>query len=316
MKSMCYRITLAGVLSFLLTLYSAVFTSPAYGIQLTHVRHLFDITHEFSQPSDVSVSKAGKIYVVDGVNNKIKVFDKDGRFAFSFGSRGSLRGQLNFPLGIDIGDSGKVYIADSGNHRVQIFSPAGQYINQIRVHAKIAPSDPTDVAVNEADQKLYVADNDNHYILVYDLSDNELFQTFGSPGAEKREFRYPFLMALDKENYLYITDVVNTRVQAFNPEGLFVSIIGGWGVEKGKFFRPKGIAVDRDNRIYVSDSYMGVIQVFRSDGDFYSVLGSDDGSIKKFIKPMGLFIDNDNRLYIVEMFAEKVSVYQIEGDSE
>jgi DNA-binding beta-propeller fold protein YncE len=314
---MSFCLTFSGIFSFLILFLSSVAADPAYGMRLTNVKHLFDITHQFSQPSDVAVSKDGLIYIVDGVNNKIKVFNKDGSFAFSFGSKGSLKGQFNNPLGIDIGDSGDVYIADSGNGRVQILSPTGRYLDQIRIPSKTKPADPTDVAVTESMNRLYVTDNDNHQILVYDLPGRELLQSFGTPGEEKREFRYPFLMTLDKDNYLYITDVVNTRVQVFNSDGLFVTIIGGWGVEKGNFFRPKGVAIDNNNRVFISDSYMGVIQVFRGDGVFHSAVGDPEkNSVKKFIKPMGLFIDSINRLYVVEMFAEKVSVYQIEGDTE
>ncbi len=314
MVSILYKV----FFSFILLFFSIGATNPAYGISLTYVKHIFDITHDFSQPSDVAVSKDGLIYVVDGVNSKIKVFNKDGSFVFSFGSKGSLNGQFKFPLGIDIGNSGKIYVADSGNHRVQIFGPTGSYMNQIRLHSTIKLADPTDVAVDESSNRLFVADNDNHYILVYDLSDMELFQTIGGPGSEKREFRYPFLLALDKNKYIYVTDVVNTRVQVFNPDGLFVTFIGGWGVEKGQFFRPKGVAVDRNNRVFVSDSYMGVIQVFKSSGGgFISAVGDPDkGKVKKFIKPAGIFIDNRNRLYVVEMFADRISVYNIEGDSE
>ncbi len=314
--SMFPRLILAGVFSFIFLISSIIATGPAYGIHLTYVKHLFDITHDFSQPSDVAVSKDGLIYVVDGVNNVIKVFNQDGKFVFSFGSKGSLNGQFKFPLGIDIGNSGKVYVADSGNHRIQIFGPTGGYLNQIKLHSKIKSADPTDVAANESLSRLYVVDNDNHYILVYDLSNMQLLQTLGAPGIEEREFRYPFLLALDKNNYIYITDVVNTRVQVFNSEGLFVTVIGGWGVEKGHFFRPKGVATDKNNRVYVSDSYMGVIQVFKNNGEFYSAIGDPEkGSVKKFVTPMGLFIDN-NRLYVVEMFAERVSVYKIVGDTE
>lgn len=314
---MFFRIKLTVYFSFFLLL-STIAVTPANAIRLTNVKHLFDLTHNFSQPSDVAVSKKGLIYVVDGVNSKIKVFNQDGKFAFSFGSKGSLNGQFKFPLGIDIGNSGKVYVADSGNRRVQIFSSTGSYIAQIKIHSKDGiPADPTDVAVNESLNLLYVADNDNHYILSYDLSDLDLYQTFGTPGSEEREFRYPFLMAIDKDKYLYITDVVNTRVQVFNPEGLFVMVIGGWGVEKGRFFRPKGVAIDMNNRVYVSDSYMGVIQVFLSDGTFYSVVGDPKKrSVKKFIKPMGIFIDDKNRLYVVEMFAERVRVYSIEKETD
>lgn len=309
------RIITSSLLFLFLT---TVLTPDVYGIRLTHVEHLFNITNNFSQPSDVSVSQKGLIYVVDGVNNKIKVFDQNGKFKFSYGRKGALEGRFQFPMGIDVDSSGKVYVADSGNHRVQVFSHDGRYIKQIHIpQTESRQADPTDVAVDESTGRLYVADNDNHYILAYDLSTLELLKTLGSPGAEEREFRYPFLMTLDKESYLYIVDVINTRVQVFNQDGLFVTVIGGWGVEKGHFFRPKGVAVDSQNRIYISDSYMGVIQVFESNGDFHSALGDPEvNGVKKFISPVGIFIDDKNRLYVVEMFAERVSVYSIKADAE
>lgn len=315
-SGICKVTRISYFFSFFLLL--SITVNPAYGIRLTNVKHLFDITHDFSQPSDVSVSKDGLIYIVDGVNNKIKVFDKNGKFVFSFGKKGSKKGKLRFPLGIDIDSSGRVYIADSGNHRVQIFSPRGNFITEIRLPPEDGYlADPTDVAVDESRNRCYIVDNNNHYILVYDLSTLELIKTYGTPGTEKREFRYPFLITLDKDKYLYIVDVINTRVQVLNPEGLFVTIIGGWGVEKGEFFRPKGVAIDKNNRVYVSDSYIGVIQVFDSTGEFYSALADPaKGTVKKFKTPTGIFIDNNNRLYVVEMFVEKVSVYSIEEENE
>jgi len=292
--------------------------APALGIRRTNVKHLFDMTANLSAASDVSVSKDGRIYVVDGVNNKIRVFNHLGKYISSFGTKGSGKGEFRFPLGIDIDGSGKVYIADSGNHRVQIFNAGGSYIAEIKIPSKAGkPSDPTDVVVDDSRNRCYIVDNDNHRILVYDLATFTLVDTYGSPGTDKRAYRYPFLITLNPQKYLYIVDVINTRVQVLNPDGLFVAFIGGWGVEKGEFFRPKGVAIDKDSRVFVSDSYIGVIQVFDANGEFHAVVGDPGKSaVKKFKTPTGLFIDKHNRLYVVEMLANKVSVYHIEGDTE
>ncbi|RJQ43288.1 MAG: 6-bladed beta-propeller [Nitrospiraceae bacterium] len=290
----------------------------AYGLRLTHVKHLFDLTQSFKQPSDVAVSHEGQIYVVDGVNNKIKVFNQNGKFSFSFGQKGSGNGEFNFPLGICVDRTGRVYVADSGNSRVQAFTTAGNYLGQLKLQSKngTAP-DPTDVAVDHNGRTLYAIDNNNHNVHAYNLSNGRLTGIYGSPGEGNREFRYPFFISLDSEDYLYIVDVINTRVQVLNPEGLYVASIGKWGVEKGSFFRPKGVALDAKDRIYVSDSYMGVIQVFDPEGVFYSTIGDPvTNSVRKFTTPTGIYIDDNNRLYVVEMFAEKVSVYQIEKDTE
>jgi DNA-binding beta-propeller fold protein YncE len=284
-------------------------------LKLTKISHLFDIKHDFRQPSDLAVSKAGRIYVVDGANNIIKVFGNKGDFLFAFGKKGSGPGEFDYPLGIDLDGAGRVYIADSGNQRLQVFSSGGEFLYQIGLPAKGGKlADPTDVAVKADGSQCYVVDNDNHYVLVYDLATRKQINTLGGPGIDKWEFRYPFLLSLYKEKYLYIVDVINTRVQVLTTEGKFVTFIGEWGVERGEFFRPKGVAVDRNGSAFVSDSYMGVVQTFDGvSGSFRTAVGDiETGEVKRFNTPVGLFIDHNDRLYVAEMFAEKISVYKID----
>ena len=309
-----YLFSFLFVQGVLLT-FSAV---PAFAIRLINLKLVFELRGEFNKPTDVSVSKNGLIYVVDGVNNKIKVFNRKGTLVFDFGREGSGKSEFNSPLGMDIDNKGRLYIADSGNHRVQILDSKGSFIEEIRLPGDNAhPADPTDVAVDDLNKQCYIVDNDNHQILAYDLAKLKLIKTFGSYGAGKDRFRYPFFIALGKEQHLYVVDVINTRVQVLNSQGSFIAEIGGWGVEKGKFFRPKGVAIDKNNRVYVSDSYMGVVQVFEATGEFYAALGDPTtGKVKKFRTPMGLFIDQENRLYVVETLANKVSVFQPAGVTE
>ncbi len=287
--------------------------APAVAVNLTMVRHRFDIIKEFRQPSDVAVNGEGDIYVVDGVNHCVKVFGADGRFLFRFGTRGAGRGELFRPLGIDIDQLGRVYVADTGNRRIQIFSPRGRALSLIPVESMgEKPADPADIGVTQDGTIGFVTDNDNHNILKYDLVSGRLLARFGRPGIERKEFRYPFLVSLYKDKYLHIVDVINTRVQVLTDTGKFVTFIGDWGVEKGQFFRPKGVAVDRDGLVYVSDSYMGVIQVFTSEGHFESVIGDPEtGKVRRFKTPVGIYVDQNNRLYVVEMFGERVSVFDL-----
>jgi DNA-binding beta-propeller fold protein YncE len=306
------------LLFLILSISSLLFTVPAFAIRLINAHLLFEIKGGFDKPTDVSVSKSGLVYIVDGVNNKIKVFNRKGRLVYDFGREGSGKSEFRSPLGMDIDNKGRLYIADSGNHRVQILEAKGGFIAEIRLPGDSNhPADPTDVVVDNGNNKVYVVDNDNHHLLAYDLATLELIKTYGSYGADRDRFRYPFFAALGKEKSLYVVDVINTRVQVVNSQGTFIAEIGRWGVEKGEFFRPKGVAIDKNNRVYVSDSYMGVIQVFEPTGEFYAALGDPaTGKVRRFRTPMGMFIDRENRLYVVETLANKVSVYQLQGVTE
>lgn len=281
--------------------------------QVTPLRHLFDIQHNFLQPSDVAVGKEHRIYVLDGVNHLVKVFDQTGAFLFHFGGKGSAEGLFSYPLGIATDSKGRVYVADTGNRRGQVFTPAGNVLSLLSITsaAKEKPGDPVDLALDEKRKRLYVVDNDNHQILVYSLDDFSLQSRWGSEGEGQQNLRYPFFIAVGKDTSVFVVDVLNTRVQVWSPQGEVVSTIGDWGVDLGQLYRPKGVCTDKDNRVYVSDSYLGVIQVFNRYGNFKSILGTEAGEVMRWKTPVGITIDDRHRLYVVEMLSSRVRVYEI-----
>jgi DNA-binding beta-propeller fold protein YncE len=275
-------------------------------------KFLFDIKPSANQPSDIAISSGGDIYLVDGVNNRIIVFNSSGNRKFEFGREGDGKGEFKYPLGIDISDDGKVFIADTGNHRIQVFSLRGKfkYMFNVKSGPEERPSDPVDVLVSGLNHNLYVSDNDNHKIKVYDQNGTFKFE-WGKFGEEPGEFRYPGILAQNENNEIIVADVLNTRVQKFDPFGNFIDEIGYWGVLPGRLFRPKGVAVDKENRVFVTDSYMGVVQVFTDLGRFIGVI-CENNKHRKFVTPVGIAVDDKaKRLFVVEMRANKISVLKL-----
>ena len=279
------------------------------------LRHCFDITHNFLQPTDVAVGKDHQIYIMDGVNNRVHVFDEEGNFKFSFGSKGTAKGKFSIPVGITTDSTGRVYVADTGNRRVQIFSSDGGFERQIYLPPgeKGKPRDPVDVAVDESLKQIYVTDNDNHQVLVFSNPGDSLIATWGSEGPRSHQFHYPFLITAGKDGSALIVDVLNTRVQVWR-DGKPRETIGGWGVDLGQFYRPKGVALDNRGIVFVSDSVLGVIQTFTLQGEFQSVLGTESGDVIKWETPLGMTVDSRQRLYVVEMLKNRLRVYDILSD--
>jgi len=268
----------------------------------------------FSMPSDAAVGPDGRLYVLDGVNHRVVVYDSEGQFKFQFGSMGSDPGQLLSPLGIATTTDGKVYVADSGNHRFQVFAADGTFLSAVPLPspASGAPSDPTDLVVDTARSRLYVVDNDNHRLGVYNLSDNSFGQFWGGPGQGRRQFRFPFLIDISSEGYVFVVEPINTRVQVLNPDGKFVGFVGAWGVKPGQLFRPKGVVVFED-RVFVTDSYLGRVQVFDMRGNFFGVLSNADGTPVQLTTPTGITVDGRRRrLYVVELKADRVCWMELE----
>jgi DNA-binding beta-propeller fold protein YncE len=296
-------------------LLSAFMPETCCAVKVTAVKHLFDLKHDFLQPSDVTVDKNGNIYVMDGVNHCVKVFDKYGSFRFSFGRKGTENGHFNSPLGICTDAQNRIYVADSGNHRVQVFSQKGIFLSSFQIKNPNAKklSDPSDLIIDDKRKRIYVVDNDNHNILIYSLTDFSLINSLGTEGEGMQELKHPFLITLGKDTSIIVSDVLNTRVQIWSPKGKAIHSIGEYGVDLGQLYRPKGVAVDKDNNVFVSDSYVGAIQVFNIYGYFLSVVGNEKGEVLKWTTPVGITIDKNQRLYVVEMLLNQISVYQLQS---
>lgn len=130
-------------------------------------QHLFDIGKrgtepgEFNLPRDVALGKDGRIYVVDGGNFRIQIFDKDGKYLKSFGSVGKNMGQFARPKEIATDPEGNVYVVDAAFGNFQIFSPEGELLMFIGDRSeRDIPAGymlPSGIAVDE-DGRIYFVD--------------------------------------------------------------------------------------------------------------------------------------------------------------
>jgi DNA-binding beta-propeller fold protein YncE len=83
---------------------------------------------ELNLPRDLAVGKDGRLYVVDGGNFRVQVFDAAGQFVKSFGSVGKQFGQFARPKEVAVGPDGNVYVVDAAFGNFQIFDPDGQLL--------------------------------------------------------------------------------------------------------------------------------------------------------------------------------------------
>ena len=76
----------------------------------------------------------------------------------------------------------------------------------------------------------------------------------GGFGKEFGEFRYPYDVAVDKEDNLYVCEYGNSRIQKFSPDGEFVASWGRPGKEPGTLWCPWGVALDSKDKVLVADT--------------------------------------------------------------
>lgn len=83
---------------------------------------------EFNLPRDLAIGRDGRLYVVDGGNFRVQIFDRDGNYISSFGKVGKQMGDFARPKEIATDTEGNVYVADSAFGNFQIFDPDGELL--------------------------------------------------------------------------------------------------------------------------------------------------------------------------------------------
>lgn len=277
------------------------------------LKHVGDITGSFNQPTEVAVGRDGSIFVLDGANNQVKVFDSRGKLLYSFGRPGCNPGEMDSPVGMDLDSQENIYLADTGNKRIEVFSKKGEYIRTIDLTAMNVR--PVEVKFNPQSQLMYVSDTENHQVHCF-RNDGSLAYSWGGYGKGPGEFMYPGMIDMDAAGNIEVVDILNGRLQVFDPAGKSPRQIGRFGIKPGTLFRPKGVLVDGKSRVYISDSYTGVIQVFDQSGGLVGILSEDGSSPLHLTTPLGMAMNSDgNRLYVVQAELNTVSVFAFRDGS-
>ena len=277
---------------------------------VAHPRHVFASAEmiQLNLPTSVAVGPDGRVWVADGVQDRVVCYRADGSVAFVV--KEAAGRTLSRPTGVDVTADGRAFIADANRKRVVIVSPDGATATVLPIDPKLTPGlDMTDLAVTADGRRVWIVDNDHHRVIVGDLASNT-WVPLGQRGRAWGQFNHPFGIALDEGGGAYISDVLNGRLTAYTSDGLASQSIARFGAGPGQLYRPKGVAV-RDERIWVSDGALGVIQVFSSRGRFIDAVRDEAGAVLKLGNLAGIEVVGD-RLYVVEVERSRVLEFRIE----
>ena len=168
------------------------------------------------RPVGIAYSPARqRLYVVDGDEHQVKVFDLTGAMVAVLGRRGTLPGEFNFPSHICVAGN-RLLVADTGNFRVQLLDLDGVCLTTIGKKGDGAGDFALPKGVGfDSEGHIYVVDAQFENIQVFDPS-GQLLMAFGEEGKRFGEFSLPAGLTIDGMDRIWVADAGNRRIQLFS----------------------------------------------------------------------------------------------------
>jgi tripartite motif-containing protein 2/3/tripartite motif-containing protein 71 len=219
---------------------------------------------DISHPVSLAFTPCGSIYVVEckGPRAGVQKWSRRaGEMLTSACGEGSEPGKFKNPRGMKIGTKKEVFVCDRNNCRIQVFD---MNLNHLRcINLDSLPhlrhrAKPHDLAFDQAGY-VYITDHSNNCI--HKLSPEESYLTSFSKSTDGH-LAGPESIAVDIDNYLYVTESRGHRVSVFKTSGECVKAFGCKGKKDGELNLPMGIAIDDCGDIFVCELRNNRIQVF------------------------------------------------------
>jgi len=271
------------------------------------------INGEFNDPYFLKYNK-GKIYVFDLKNYRVQIFNENGEYINNLTVVNDLDFHYTSLRGIDYDKNGYVYVLEQTSKfpkgYICKFDLKDQFIDFLDFNY----NDQTlfvGIAVSKINSVLYTCDILNNRIYKFDSENGNLLKSWGTFGNEDGQFNVPSGIAIDSNDFVYVVERKNCRVQKFDSDGNFILKWGKAGSKNGEFKFPSDITVDDSNFIYVSDDNYR-IQKFTSDGKFVAIIGEPGSGPGQFRHIYGMSTSPDGVIYVtddynrVQSFREKV----------
>ncbi len=303
---------------------------------------------ELSNPNGVAFDVAGNYYIADETANVIRRVDGVSGIITSYAGNGvagyygdgglATVAEIYEPIGVVVDPVGNLYISELGSATVRKVDISTGIISTVAGRFYVGYSgdggpataaelhDPRYIDLDKAGN-LYIGDAGNNRIRKVDMSSGIIttvvgtgtsaFYGDGGP-ASAAELSYPYGVALDDSDNIYIADQSNNRIREVRTATGIINTIGGNGVNSwagdggpataAEIFGPCAMSIARNGDVFIAGTYeqrirkidraTGIITTFAGTG--LAGFGGDGGFALSafFYYPSGATLDHSGNLYI------------------
>ena len=138
--------------------------------------------------------------------------------------------------------------------------------------------------------------------------------SFGEEGQSVGMLDLPWVVAVNDQDEIAVTDLWNHRVSVFSSDGTHLRSFGRQGRNNGEFNCPSGIAFNRNGNIIVADNYNHRVQVFSGNGKFLSKFGSQGSLDHQLENPKGLSITDNGNIIVANSGNKLIKIFSPSGN--
>jgi DNA-binding beta-propeller fold protein YncE len=200
---------------------------------------------QLAAPSGISVDRAGNLYVADASRHVVEKLAPEGSVIAEW--KGPSPGFYG-PRRIAIGPDESVYVVDQGRTRIVKFNPDGQVLTSwgSKGSGDRQFDDPTSVAIDTTNNKVYVADPRNRRIQVFDS--NGKFLAKWTVPEWGRPYGFEDLVVDSKTGRLYASSANMDTLLIFDLDGHRLGSVTPKAPDK--LYGPSAMALV-DGRLYI-----------------------------------------------------------------
>lgn len=223
------------------------------------------------QPYAVTVDYAGRVYIVDYINQQVKIFDENHLPVGVFGGRGGDPGKFERISDLCATRTKGIFVADEYNRTVTQFS-MNDATGEIQVEniwygtlASTPFERPAGIAYDPIKKQVLVYDSNLKAVHQLDL-DSGTFVNMVPIDVPVAYQLHRYSLTVDENGLVYFFNPASQSVDIYNlDEGKMVHNFGGPGTLYGKFVSNEGGLTSRGNVIFVTDTFKGNIQMFTNE---------------------------------------------------
>ncbi|WP_320672003.1 NHL repeat-containing protein [Patulibacter defluvii] len=285
----------------------------------------------------VAVDRSGRVFVLDSAHDRVQIFSgADGRFLGSFGDSSvfSLKNGGTRPdsgitvsgIAVDQRAPGRtvvVYVADSGRDRVERFALDPNTLRpygppKVTNRGTVRLQWPQGLAVDPSGKRLYVADNQQHRIVVLQARTLRKVGAFGAFGRGLGQFRAPYDVGVDASGQVYVADNLNGRVNVFDQRSYaYLGTFGGNGHRIGRFSIVRAVAASPTAAgVLVADTANNRIQRLDRDGAVTGAWGIAGRGPGYLTRPRGVTFGPGGGIAVADSFDHRIALFAADGTYE